>query len=129
VEAALAWCGQSPQSEGGILHGVTFTRFDPDQRRDLQGLLLSRELMRPTKHTPAWPVTVGATVVWVAPPERRTPGGPVGHGMRFTTLGWTAALALARFLLEQDEDPRRPLHFRGEDSAQAGGERRSRQAR
>ena len=152
VEAALAWCGQSPQSEGGILHGVTFTRFDPDQRRDLQGLLLSRGLMRPTKvrlplevtvtcrtqgrvriqlqgrtrdisrgglllrlgqvvppgtaleltlHTPAWPVTVGATVMWVAPPERRTPGGPVGHGMRFTTLGWTAALALARFLLER----------------------------
>jgi hypothetical protein len=152
VEAEMAWCGHSPQSEGGILHGLTFTRFNPDQRRDLQALFLSKGLMRPTKvrlpfevtvtchsqgragmplrgrtrdisrgglllrlgqvvppgtaleltlHTPAWPVTVGATVVWVAPPEGRTPGGPIRHGMRFTALGWTAALALARFLLDR----------------------------
>jgi hypothetical protein len=152
VEASMAWCCQSPQSEGGILHGVIFTRSDPDLQRDLQGLFLSKGLIRPTKvrlpfevtvtchgqertgmplrgrtrdisrggllirlgqvvppgtaleltlHTPAWPVTVGARVVWVAPPEGRTPGGPIRHGMRFTSLGWTAALALARFLLER----------------------------
>ena len=58
VEAAVAWWGQSPQSEGGILHGVTFTRFDPDQRRDLQGLFLSKGLMRPTKVRLPFEVTV-----------------------------------------------------------------------
>jgi len=34
-------------------------------------------------------------------PIRLPPSYPIGHGIRFTTLGWTAALALARFLLER----------------------------
>lgn len=53
-----------------------------------------------TLHSPTWPVTAQGTIVWVAPPEGRTPGGPIGHGLRFTALDWTSALALTRLLVE-----------------------------
>ncbi len=71
------------------------------------GLLLRLDQVVPpgtvlelTLHSPTWPVTAQGTIVWVAPPEGRTPGGPIGHGLRFTALDWTSALALARFLVE-----------------------------
>ena len=40
------------------------------------------------------------TVIWVAPPEGRTPGGPILHGLRFSPLGWSSSLLLAFVLAE-----------------------------
>ena len=176
----MAWCGQSPQSEGGILHGVTFTRFDPDQHRDLQGLFLSKGLMRPTKVRLPFEVTVtcrsqararvqfqgqtqdisrgglllrlGQVVPrarrWnspCTPPPgrsrwgqrscgrlRRRGGRPVARSA--TACGslpsagpppwlWRASSWSGRRVFDDS------IHSRGEDSAQAGGERRSRQVR
>jgi hypothetical protein len=51
-----------------------------------------------TLHTPQGPLTAEGTIVWVAPPEGRTPGGPIRHGLRFTAIAWTTLLSLARLL-------------------------------
>jgi hypothetical protein len=152
LEAVVTWTGQSSVSDGGILHGVTFTHLDADQLHVLQEVLLSKGLLRPAKarlpfevavtchpeghprnmlqggtrdisrggmllrldqvvppgtvleltlHTATGPLVVQGTIVWVAPPEGRTPGEPIRHGLRYTTHGWTTALALARFLIER----------------------------
>jgi hypothetical protein len=47
-----------------------------------------------TLHTDRGPLTVEGTIVWVAPPEGRSPGGPIRHGLRLTALGWPTVLAL-----------------------------------
>ncbi len=60
-----------------------------------------------TLHSPYGPLTAEGVIVWVAPPERRTPGEPIRHGLRFTVLGWTTSLSLGLFLVEApDEIPR-----------------------
>jgi hypothetical protein len=47
-----------------------------------------------TLHAPHGALTVEGAVVWVDPPERRAPGQPIRHGLRFTPLGWSTALSL-----------------------------------
>ena len=146
MEAEVVWAGAAPPgSQGGILHGLAFTRLAPDQLQSLQYLLLSwglgrrvgvripfevaitcqhkgepgplisgqgrngsrtglllrlPQLVPPgttlelTLHTHRGPLTVEGTIVWVAPPEGRSPGGPIRHGLRLTALGWPTALAL-----------------------------------
>lgn len=49
-------------------------------------------------HTPKGPLAAEGAIVWVAPPEGRTPGGPVRHGLRFTSINWTTLLSLAPLL-------------------------------
>jgi hypothetical protein len=51
-----------------------------------------------TLHTPIGPLTLEGTVIWVAPPEGRTPGGPIRHGLQFTALGGSKSLSLALLL-------------------------------
>lgn len=51
-----------------------------------------------TLHTPTGPLTVEGTVVWVAPPEGRIPGGPIRHGFQFAALGGPKSLSLALLL-------------------------------
>lgn len=53
-----------------------------------------------TLDTPQGPVTGEGAVVWVEPEERRTPGEPIRHGLRFTVLGWSTSLSLGLFLVE-----------------------------
>jgi len=53
-----------------------------------------------TLPTPTGPLPVAGTVVWVAPPEARTPDLPIRHGLRFTALDWATALSLGRVLAE-----------------------------
>jgi hypothetical protein len=53
-----------------------------------------------TLQTPQGLLTAEGSTVWVAPPEGRTPGGPVRHGLRFTNVGWSTTLLLARLLVE-----------------------------
>jgi hypothetical protein len=53
-----------------------------------------------TLHTRIEPVTAKGTVIWVAPPEGRTPGEPIPHGLRFSLLDWTSSLLLAFVLAE-----------------------------
>jgi len=54
-----------------------------------------------TLHTPHGPLTAEGEVVWVEPPERRTPGEPIRHGLQFTVLGWSTSLSLGLFLVEE----------------------------
>ncbi len=53
-----------------------------------------------TLDTPKGPLTTEAAAVWVEPPERRTPGEPIRHGVRFTALGWSGSLSLGLLLAE-----------------------------
>jgi len=53
-----------------------------------------------TLHTPTGPLTAEGAIVWVAPPEGRTPGEPIRHGLQFTTLDWSTALSLGLLLVE-----------------------------
>ena len=53
-----------------------------------------------TLQTPQGLLTAEGATVWVAPPEGRTPGGPIRHGLRFTNVGWSTTLSLARLLTE-----------------------------
>lgn len=73
----------------------------------LGGLLLHLPQVLPpetvlelTLHTSHGPVTAEGTIVWVEPPERRTPGEPIRHGLRFTVLGWSTSLSLGLILVE-----------------------------
>jgi hypothetical protein len=40
-----------------------------------------------TLHTSYGPLAAEGAVVWVDPEERRIPGEPIRHGMRFIVLG------------------------------------------
>ncbi len=51
-----------------------------------------------TLHTPKAPITVEGVIVWVDPPENRSPEGPIKHGVRFTSLTWSISLALGLLL-------------------------------
>ena len=53
-----------------------------------------------TLHTPRGPLTVAGTVVWVDPPEGRSPGALIAHGVRFTSLDWPTSLSLGLVLIE-----------------------------
>ncbi len=53
-----------------------------------------------TLHPAGGRVKAEGEVVWVDPPEKRTPGEPVRHGLRFTALGWSAMMSLGLLLME-----------------------------
>ncbi len=53
-----------------------------------------------TLHRPNGRVTAEGEIVWVEPPERRTPEEPIRHGLRFNALGWSKSLSLALLLTE-----------------------------
>ena len=53
-----------------------------------------------TLHTSHGPLGAEGTVVWVAPPEMRSPGGSVPHGVRFTAFPWPSLLALGLSFIE-----------------------------
>ena len=53
-----------------------------------------------TLHTPGGPLTAEGKIVWVDPPERRTPGEQIRHGLRFTAIGWSTTLSLGLVLAE-----------------------------
>ena len=82
----------------------------PAQTRDISrgGALLRLPQVVPTGtaleltlHTRTESLTAEGTIIWVAPPEGRTPGERILHGLRFTPLGWTSLLALASALAER----------------------------
>jgi len=60
-------------------------------------------LLELTLHPAGGPVTVGGEVVWVDPPEKRTPGEPIRHGLQFTALGVSAMMSLGLLLMEPAE--------------------------
>jgi c-di-GMP-binding flagellar brake protein YcgR len=77
---------------GNMSHGGLLLR--------LPQVLLPQTVLELTLHTPLGPVTAEGAVVWVEPPERRTPGEPIRHGLRFTVLGWSTSLSLGLVLME-----------------------------
>lgn len=57
-------------------------------------------VLKLTVHPASGPVTAEGEVVWAEPPERRTPGEPIRHGLRFTAIGWPTMLSLALLLVQ-----------------------------
>jgi hypothetical protein len=55
-----------------------------------------------TLHPAGGPVKAEGEVVWVDPPEKRAPGAPVRHGLRFTGLGFSAMMSLGLLLMEPE---------------------------
>jgi len=53
-----------------------------------------------TLHPAGGPIKAQGEVVWVDPPEKRAPGEPVRHGLRFTGLGFSAMMSLGLLLTE-----------------------------
>ena len=51
-----------------------------------------------TIRTAVGAATVDGVIVWVDPPDKRTPGAPIRHGLAFVLLDWPTALVLARVL-------------------------------
>lgn len=51
-----------------------------------------------TLHTPSEPIRVEGSIVWVEPPDRRTVGQLVSHGLRFTPIDWSVSLAVGLLL-------------------------------
>lgn len=151
AEAQVVWAGGSRLGDGGICHGMAFTRIAPDHLQALGDLILTRGLVRQagvripfevavacrlrgqagpplegwtrdvsrgglslrlprvlppgaalevTLHTPAGPLRADGAVTWVAPPEGRTPGGPIRHGLQFTALDWSSVVSLGLALAE-----------------------------
>ncbi len=64
----------------------------------LSQVLPSGTVWELTLHPADGPVTAEGEIVWVEPPEKRIPGEPVRHGLRFTALGWSRSLSLALLL-------------------------------
>lgn len=53
-----------------------------------------------TLNSPAGPLTAEGVVVWNKPSAGRALGEPIPHGIRFSALGWSRALALGLLLSE-----------------------------
>ena len=53
-----------------------------------------------TLPTAAGPLPLAGTIAWVKSPARQKWARPIRHGVRFTALNWSSALALARLLTE-----------------------------
>lgn len=155
AEAEVVWVKEPVGSDGGTLHGLTFTKLARHQRQALLRVLLAWGLTRrggvrvPVEvamtceikgsmgpllqgqvrngsrdglllrlpqvvppgttlevslRTQKGPLAAKGVVVWVAPPEGRTPGDLIQHGLRLTSFEWTSALALAGDLLRPLED-------------------------
>ncbi len=64
----------------------------------LSQVLPSGTVLELTLHPADGPVTAEGEIVWVEPPEKRTPSEPIRHGLRFTALGWSRSLSLALLL-------------------------------
>ena len=69
----------------------------------LPQILQPDTLLEMTLHTPSGPLRAEGTITWVAPPEGRTPGGPIRHGARFTHLTWPTTQALGVLLTQSGE--------------------------
>ena len=151
AEARVVWRQDPAPTEGGSLHGVTFTHIPPNQLQALRDVIYRKgergdagirlplqvsvtcqpegqneppvlgltgdvgrggiSLRLPlalspgtaldlTLHTPHGPLTAQGVVVWVAGPETRPSEGPIHHGLRFTTLGWSTMLSLGLLLAD-----------------------------
>ena len=60
-----------------------------------------------TVHTPVEPLTMPGKIVWVRSPANATPGEPIAHGFRFTSLRWCTPLILASLLGKPLQDRQR----------------------
>ena len=63
-------------------------------------VLASGTLVNVTLHVRTGDFMTEGTVTWVAPLEGRTRGGPIRHGVQFSTLDWSTASLLGRLLAE-----------------------------
>ena len=91
---------QAKQPPGPPLQGRTGNMSRDGLLVRLSEAVPPSTLLGLTLHTAKGPVIVEGVAVWVDPPERRTPGAPICHGVLFTSLNWTTSLALGLLLAE-----------------------------
>ena len=89
---------QSSGQEGGQLRGQTVDISRGGLLLRLPEMVVPGTKLDLTLCTHPGPLKAEGAVVWVAPPGRRRPGQPIEHGLRFTTLHWSAALTLGLIL-------------------------------
>jgi len=85
--------------------GTTLQGRTGDMSRGGLLLLLPEALcpgttLETTLHTATGPLSVAGVIVWAEPPERRTFGRAIRHGMQFTSLDWSISLYLGLLLAE-----------------------------
>ena len=85
--------------------GTTLQGRTGDMSRGGLLLLLPEALcpgttLETTLHTATGPLSVAGVIVWAEPPERRTYGRSIRHGMQFTSLDWSISLYLGLLLAE-----------------------------
>lgn len=76
-----------------------------------------------TVHTPVEPLTMPGKIVWVRSPENATPGEPIAHGFRFTSLRWCTPLILATLLGKAVQGRHHPSRSRKSKSNQRSEQR------
>ncbi|MEK7204011.1 MAG: PilZ domain-containing protein [candidate division NC10 bacterium] len=106
-------------SEGVSVQGRTGNMSRGGMLLHLSEPIPPETVLEITLHTPQGPLTAEGEVVWVEPPEKRTPGEPIRHGLQFTVLGWSTSLSLGLFLVaEVDENaPQQKGHPGGQPHA------------
>jgi len=85
-------------SEGPPLEGRTGNISRGGLLLRLSQELPTGTLVDLTLHGTEGPIHGEGEVVWMDPAERRTPGAPIKHGVRFTAMGWSRAQTLALLL-------------------------------
>ncbi len=93
---------QPKDQDGPSVEGRTGNMSRGGMLLRLSEAIPPQTVLKLTLHTPQGPVTAEGEIVWVDPPERRTPGEPIAHGLRFTVLGWSTSLSLGLFLVDQE---------------------------
>ena len=91
---------QPKDQDGPSVEGRTGNMSRGGMLLRLSEAIPPQTVLKLTLHTPQGPVTAEGEIVWVDPPERRTPGEPIAHGLRFTVLGWSTSLSLGLYLVE-----------------------------
>lgn len=93
----------SKKQAGPPLQGMTRDMSRGGLLLRLPRVVPSGTVLEITLHIPAGPLKAEGAVIWVAPPEGRTPGGPIRHGLRFTAIDWTSLLAIGSFLTQSSQ--------------------------
>jgi hypothetical protein len=58
-----------------------------------------------TINTAAGAANVDGVIVWADPPEKRTPGAPIRHGMEYVLFDWPTAIVLSCVLAGRPQHP------------------------
>ncbi|HSD51077.1 MAG TPA: PilZ domain-containing protein [Candidatus Methylomirabilis sp.] len=100
LPVALQVTCQPTSRNGPPLQGMAENMSRGGMRLCLSETLAPGTCLEITFHTATAPLRVKGEIAWVEPPERRTPGTPTRHGVRFSPLDWTVSLHLGLLLAD-----------------------------